>query len=614
MTKKKTDFLSDRLIGNQSESLRTKILRNIAEMVRPRPEEVDPFTATAERSLYEFVKQAWHVLEPDNPFTDGWHIGCICAHLEAVTALEIRKLVINVPPRHAKSLLAAVFWFCWVWVRDPASRWIFMSYAAHLSQRDSDKCRDVIRSNWFQARWAHTFRIKVAQDTKAKFSNDRTGYRIATSVGGIGLGEGGDYLVADDPHNTREALSKAARDNATRYWDQSIGSRGNNPKTDRRVIIMQRLNEDDLSGHVQAEDRGYEHLCLPAEYEPKRFFFPEIAIPSTPAGTENSKAPRDSITYTSLQKKDPRWRDDLHGSGRSNPGDLLWPARFNEAAIAALKGELGSLGSAGQLQQRPSPSGGTIFKQESFRYFGESSSLSGVRIHLPAAGPDQQPVIYQASELAWFQTCDTALKDTETSAYTVVGTFAVTPRRQLLVWHIWRLRLLVPEQYTALMHMRSGLGQFDPVSRKWITSGASHPWPAPLMYQAVEEKASGIGLIQQAAMEGRPFRVLVADVDKVRRAVHLTTMIEAGCVFFRQSARATWLTDFEGELLSFPVGTYKDQVDVAAYAAKMLIQDSLTGASAGSSIASGPDDYRHDDTIDVGGYKIDMIEDNWWDR
>ena len=121
-------------------------------------EEVEAHLVQEERELcalhlLDFVQGAWHVLEPTNKYVHGWHIEAICEHLEAVTRLEIRNLLINIPPRCAKSLLVAVFWPAWVWIKQPSKRWLYNSYAQDLSTRDSVKCRTLIQSPWYQARW-----------------------------------------------------------------------------------------------------------------------------------------------------------------------------------------------------------------------------------------------------------------------------------------------------------------------------------------------------------------------------------------------------------------------------------------------------------------------------
>src|ERR1035437_9211061 len=129
----------------------------------------------ARLSFKQFVTQAWHILEPGR-FTDGIHVNAICSHLQAVTDGRIQNLIINVPPRHAKSLLTAVFWPAWVWIDHPESRWLFSSYREDLATRDSVKCRRLIESPWYQQRWGDRCRMVEDQHEKHRFENNRTGY------------------------------------------------------------------------------------------------------------------------------------------------------------------------------------------------------------------------------------------------------------------------------------------------------------------------------------------------------------------------------------------------------------------------------------------------------
>ena len=148
----------------------------------------------AEKSLYEFTKQAWHVIEPGTPFMHNWHLQVISEHLEAVTNGKISKLIINIPPRHMKSIQVAVMWPVWVWTFRPDFRWLFASYAGSLSVRDSLKCRRLIESEWFKDRWGDRFKLTGDQNAKTFFENDQSGYRFATSVGASTTGHGGDAL------------------------------------------------------------------------------------------------------------------------------------------------------------------------------------------------------------------------------------------------------------------------------------------------------------------------------------------------------------------------------------------------------------------------------------
>jgi len=220
----------------------------------------------ATRHLKDFIRQAWPVIEPSTPFVPGWHLDAICEHLEAVTAGQIRNLLITIPPRHMKSLAVSVFWPCWEWIRWPQRRWLFASYADSLSIRDSVRCRRLIQSPWYQSLFGDRFALTEDQNEKHRYDNDRSGCRIASSVGGSNTGEGGDRIVCDDPHNIHEAESDVIRKNACDWWDKVMSTRFHDPKTVAKLIIMQRVHYSDLAGHV-LEQGGYDHLCLPAEYE-----------------------------------------------------------------------------------------------------------------------------------------------------------------------------------------------------------------------------------------------------------------------------------------------------------------------------------------------------------
>jgi predicted phage terminase large subunit-like protein len=281
--------------------------------------------------------ESWHVLEPATPFIDNWHIDAIVEHLEACSRSEIRNLVINMPPRCQKSLLTGVFWFAWTWTWQPSSRWLCSSYAANLSTRDSVKARRLISSPWYQANFRRVFQLAGDQNLKTAFENDQTGSRLSTSVGGMGTGAGADILLVDDPHNVQQAESEAVREGTVEWWLETMSTRGNNPETTVKVVVMQRVHEKDLTGVILSRELGYEHLCLPMRYEA-----PDAGSPKK---------------ITSIGFEDPRHEE----------GELLWPTRFNESSVQELEKQLGSYGTAGQLQQRPAPRAGGMFKKEWFR-------------------------------------------------------------------------------------------------------------------------------------------------------------------------------------------------------------------------------------------------------
>lgn len=301
----------------------------------PSPEEID--FALAEKSLLDFVEIGWRYIDPAD-FVSNWHIGAVAEHLEAVANGDIRRLIINVPPRHMKSLSVSVAFPAWVWAQQkrspltgPGVGFLSTSYAQHLSVRDNVKCRRLIDSPWYQRGWGKRFKLTTDQNTKIRFENDKGGYRIASSVDGTATGDGGDIIIVDDPISAGDALSATIRASTNEWFDNTMSTRLNDPKTGAYIVIMQRLHENDLVGHVLAKEDASDWtvLCLPARYE--------------------SDHPR-------VYAGDPRKVD----------GELLWPERMPEAELAKREIALGSYGAASQFQQRPAPREGGMFKRRWF--------------------------------------------------------------------------------------------------------------------------------------------------------------------------------------------------------------------------------------------------------
>jgi len=147
-----------------------------------------------------------------------------------------------------KSLLTSVFWPAWEWIESPSLRTMFSSYSMPLALRDSVRCRDLVTSDWYQERFTPSWRIRSDQSSKTLFQNTETGWRYALSVGGSGTGFRGNKIIADDPLNAKETYSKIARDECVFWWDKVMSSRLNDMRVGSKVIIMQRLHEEDLSG------------------------------------------------------------------------------------------------------------------------------------------------------------------------------------------------------------------------------------------------------------------------------------------------------------------------------------------------------------------------------
>lgn len=269
----------------------------------------------------------------------GWHILAICMHLMAVSAGKIKRLLINVPPRHCKSLLVNVFWPAWSFANGDRRAWLFVSGGQDLALRDSVKFRRLIESEKFR-RWFPDCQIQPDQNTKSKIDIEGGGVREITSANSRVTGKGGDFIIIDDLHDARAGGDEIRRD--VQWRKDVLSTRGNDPDETAWVIIMQRLHEEDLSGwtlatyglfELEGNPFGYVHLNLPWHYDEERR----------------------CVT--------PIWEDP-----RIVNGELLWPERFKERHYAELLASLGPLGAAGQLEQNPHPADGTEFRKEWFEY------------------------------------------------------------------------------------------------------------------------------------------------------------------------------------------------------------------------------------------------------
>jgi len=286
----------------------------------------DKATVAAEKSLSEFVRQAWHILEPATDYIHGWHVEVICEHLEAVTRGEIKNLIINVPPGMMKSLLVSVMWPTWDWIKNPHRRYLTASYAQPLATRDAVKSRTIIQSQWYQERWGDKFQLTHGQNQKTRYENNKKGFRVALSVGGAVTGERGNTRILDDPHSADGIKSETQRETDLN-WLKTVWPTRKSSKDSAEVVVMQRLDELDATGYYVNEIGGFEHVVIPMEFDGVKRF-------------------------TVLGYYDPR----------SEPNDLLCPERFDLNEVNSLKKHLGD-DAAGQLQQRPTSAEGGIFKK-----------------------------------------------------------------------------------------------------------------------------------------------------------------------------------------------------------------------------------------------------------
>lgn len=281
------------------------------------------------QSLSSFVREAWPALKPDDDFLWNWHIDAICEHLEAVTRGEITRLQVWVPPVSMKTLLVSVMWPAWEWTHSPKTRYWSASYSEPLSGIIAGWSRSLIQSDWYRARWGDKF--SFVSQSLLQFSNNRGGTRLATSPEGKGTGLHGHRILIDDPIKPDDAAatSRAVLESTNQWWDSTVSSRGIGNDF-ARVIVMQRLHQNDLCAHT-LEKEHYEVLCLPERFEK---------------------------THPYAWMKDPR-----------QEGDLLWPAFRNDKISEALAKDMLTHRAAGQLQQRPAAREGEMMKRHWWRFY-----------------------------------------------------------------------------------------------------------------------------------------------------------------------------------------------------------------------------------------------------
>ncbi len=315
-------------------------------MTLPAPSLADLNAELARRELAEFVRQSWHVLEPGVPLEWNWHLDAICLHVQAALEDWMRRqrepafvqrfqnLAINVPPGSMKSRIVSVCAPAWMWAKWPSWRAIFLSANPRVALRDSVYCRDLIRSEWYRGLFKPGWTLKEDQDAKSKYDNTAGGFRMAMGITSRITGDRADVIFVDDPHDADEVHSKLKREEVLDRWDSAIANRVNDLRSSVRIGIMQRLHEEDWTGHVLKQG-GWEHLSIPQEFDP-------------------SQARTTAIG----------WRDP-----RTVEGELMFPARFPAHVLAQEKRRLGSAGYAGQHQQRPAPASGNVFRREWFKRY-----------------------------------------------------------------------------------------------------------------------------------------------------------------------------------------------------------------------------------------------------
>jgi predicted phage terminase large subunit-like protein len=359
------------------------------------------YDALLRQDFGTFAARCFHDLNPQAELAANWHLEVIAATLTAVREGKIRRLIINLPPRHLKSLIASIAFPAFCLGHDPSAQILCISYAQDLSDKLARDCRSIMMSGWyrriFPTRLAHRQAVQ-------EFITTAHGYRLATSNGGVLTGRGADIILIDDPLKPEEALSDVQRRAANEWFDHTLYSRQNDKRYGVIVIIMQRLHEDDLVGHVLAQE-PWEILRFPA-----------IAEADEVHQIETIWGPR---------------------SFARRHGEALHPEREPLDTLERIRRTIGEYNFAGQYQQTPAPLGGGMVKAEWFRRYGAN----------------QRPESFDRIVQSW----DTANKVTELSDFSVCTTWGIRGKDFFLL-NVLRKRL----EYPALKRaVRDQHRQFD---------------------------------------------------------------------------------------------------------------------------------------------------------
>jgi predicted phage terminase large subunit-like protein len=335
-----------------------------------------------------FIHKVFVTLAPAQTYIPTWHLDAIAWQLERVRRGEIRRLIINMPPRSLKSIVASVAFPAFVLGLDPTGRIICVSYSGDLAKKHSNDFRAVIESPWYQATFPST-RIGPYKNSETEIELTDRGFRLATSVGGTLTGRGGDIVIIDDPLKPDDAHSETKRTAANQWFTNTLLSRLDDKRSGGIIVVMQRVHMDDLTGFLLSQTDEWEVLSLPAIAE------------------------SDEFTQVSA--------DHFH---RRRLGEALSPEREPLYILQALKTQIGSDAFSAQYQQAPTPPGGAMVKRAWVVRYRE----------LPP----------ESEQIMTIQSWDTASKGGPENDWSVCTTWVLSRKKTWYLVEVWRQRVDYP--------------------------------------------------------------------------------------------------------------------------------------------------------------------------
>lgn len=486
--------------------------------------------AALESCFIDFFAACWGEIDPA-PLKLNWHHEAIAEHLEAVAYGKIRKLLINCPPRHTKSLEVSVAFPAWVWAQatdderralypilGPQASFMTFSYGEGLALDHALLHKRLVQSAWYQARWGRRVAIRADKEASSKFDTSAGGTRMSGSILGGATGRGADYRIFDDPHNVRQAESQAIREQTINTYDQALKNRVTDPASSVEIIVMQRSNEGDLSGHVLAADPDYVHLMLPAEFEPSRH----------------------CITYA--KNKDTGLTEPFWADPRTKAGELLWPDQWGNEELKPFK--LNEWTWAGQYQQRPAPKGGSIIKREWWNLWGDEDDPD---LQLPHNQRYRKHPPY-SYRIGVVDTAHTEKQENDPSGMAIWGVFEDNRGfPAVMLANAWRDRLIFPDLLKKVVDTARKFN-IDTLLIENTTAGA--PLEAELRRYYAEERFT-LEMVNITRSSG----------DKAARLHRVTPLFKSGMVW---APFKPWAEEYIAEVCVFPKGLHDECVDLTS--------------------------------------------------
>lgn len=466
-----------------------------------------------------FVTKVFGEVAPGSKYLNNWHIDVICDAIMDMYESGNNRLIINMPPRYMKSLICSIALPAWILGHNPKAQILCVSYNDELADKFAISCRDVMQSDWYRELFPMT-RLHQSRQSVNDFATTRSGGRMATSIGGTLTGRGADWIIIDDPQKSVDASSESGRTKLNEWYGSTLYSRLNDKATGKILLVMQRLHQDDLSGHLLDAGNQFKVIKLPV-----------------------------------IATEDESWIVKNRISGKTRvitraKGELLHSERENMDVVMGIKNSMGEYAFVAQYQQDPCPPEGGIIKESWLKYY------------TMAQGEAIDPIKYCRIFLSW----DTANKTGPQNAYSACCVVLVTRESN-------RYKYYLLDVVRGKWEMPDLIKQVQMLYNKWKYEKGGLQFVRLL----IEDKASGTQLIQMLSAQrdrhGCRFMIepIKPNTDKVSRLIGASAYIENGTLRFPQEPQPWW-PEFKKELLGFPNSKYKDQVDALTQCINHAIQ------------------------------------------